>query len=66
MVIYYSDSMFQIISLKRHVEDSLLETIRRIMQELFSDNFLSQYSYKEFKEKQQCYKLYCNIRYDIL
>lgn len=33
--------------------DNLSETVRKIMQKLFTDNFLTQYSYIGFKGKRQ-------------
>ncbi|KAL5246089.1 hypothetical protein ACI65C_013497, partial [Semiaphis heraclei] len=47
------------VSLNRLVGDSLSETIRRIMQKLFSDKFLSNYSYIGFKGKHQFSTLQC-------
>ncbi|CAI6353126.1 unnamed protein product [Macrosiphum euphorbiae] len=48
-----------IVSLNRLVGDSLSETIRKIMQKLFSDKFLSKYSYIGFKGKHQFSTLQC-------
>ncbi|XP_025192773.1 uncharacterized protein LOC112592846 [Melanaphis sacchari] len=48
-----------IVTLNRLVGDSLSETIRKIMQKLFSDKFLSNYSYIGFKGKHQFSTLQC-------
>lgn len=41
----------------RLMGDNLSETIRKIMQKLFTDNFFTQYSYIGFKGKRQLFTL---------
>ncbi|CAI6354311.1 unnamed protein product [Macrosiphum euphorbiae] len=56
-----------IILLSRFVGNTLPETIRKIMQRLFTDQFLSKYSFIGFKGKHQFSTLQCcSIIYDIV
>jgi len=50
---------FQITLLSRFVGNTLPETIRKIMQRLFTDQFLSKYSFIGFKGKHQFSTLQC-------
>lgn len=55
---------FQIILLSRFVGNTLPETIQKIMQRLFTDQFLSKYSFIGFKGKHQFSTLQsCSIIY---
>jgi len=43
--------MLKVLAITRLMGDSISETVRRIMQKIFTDKFLSNYSYIGFKGK---------------